>query len=106
MNSQAADIDNKLKVALAVVLGSATFIIIGLLLAVSQMLAAFLIMMVILAIVLPHHALISLFLVSMTIGSSFIIPFVKGRPLVWEAASALAWTGLPILYRAPTDESD
>ena len=106
MNSQAADIDNKLKVALAVVLGSATFIIIGLLLAVSQMLAAFLIMMVILAIVLPHHALISLFLVSMTIGSSFIIPFVKGRPLVWEAASALAWTGLPILYLLRRQNAD
>ncbi len=45
-------------------------------------------------ILLPYHAPLAVFLAVSTFNSAFILPFVPGRPYVWEFAGMLAWTGV------------
>ncbi|HYE31708.1 MAG TPA: hypothetical protein VEH27_09785 [Methylomirabilota bacterium] len=43
---------------------------------------------------LPYHAKLAVFLGISTFSSALIIPYVPGRPYVWEFGAMLAWTGL------------
>ncbi len=43
---------------------------------------------------LPYHSVISAYLAVATFGSAFILPYFPGRPLLWEFAALLAWSGL------------
>ena len=45
---------------------------------------------------LPSHARIAVHLSLLTFGTAFIIPFLPGRPFLWEFASVLAWSGIVI----------
>ena len=42
---------------------------------------------------LPYHAQIAYYLSLATFGSALILPFLPGRPYVWEFAALLAWSG-------------
>ncbi|MCB1126564.1 MAG: hypothetical protein KDM81_08720, partial [Verrucomicrobiae bacterium] len=48
-------------------------------------------------ITLPYHAGISLVLSTICFRAAFIIPFMPGRPYLWEVGALLAWTGVPLL---------
>ncbi len=47
-------------------------------------------------ILLPYHAEIATTGAMMTFSSGFIVPGLPGRPLAWEAAALLGWTGVAI----------
>lgn len=46
---------------------------------------------------LPYHATISLLLAMATMNSALIIPGLPGRPLWWELAAALGWSGAIVM---------
>lgn len=47
-------------------------------------------------VLLPYHAKIALRLALVTFASSLILPFLPGRPPVFEAAALLGWSGIAI----------
>lgn len=47
---------------------------------------------------LPYHAHLAMVATVTTFSSALILPFVPGRPYVWEAAALLAWTGVIVLH--------
>lgn len=47
-------------------------------------------------ILLPYHANIATAVALVTFSSGFIVPGLPGRPLAWEAAALLGWTGVAI----------
>jgi hypothetical protein len=47
-------------------------------------------------ILLPYHAQIATTVAMVTFASGFIVPGLPGRPLAWEAAALLGWTGVAI----------
>lgn len=90
--------ERKLKSALIVSAAACLLLLIGFLLAASQLLAFFLVMIIVLALSWPAHAKIGLLVCMATYGASILLPFAKGRPLIWELSAAMAWSGLPVLY--------
>lgn len=55
---------------------------------------------------LPYHARLSAVLATTTFSAAFILPFVPGRPFIWEAAAVLGWSGVAVLIllrRYPSD---
>lgn len=42
---------------------------------------------------LPYHATIALHVGLVMFGAAFIVPFLPGRPLVWEVAGITGWSG-------------
>lgn len=71
-------------------------ILAGMLLAVSIPLLAILLLLFGWILTLPYHAKLSLYLAVVTFNSALVLPFL-GRPRVWEMASLLAWSGIPLL---------
>jgi hypothetical protein len=47
---------------------------------------------------LPYHAYLALYLAMATFSSALILPFLPGRPYVWEFAALLAWTGVVMTF--------
>jgi len=47
---------------------------------------------------LPYHAYLSFYLAMTTLGSALILPFLPGRPYLWEFAALLAWTGVVMTF--------
>jgi O-Antigen ligase len=45
---------------------------------------------------LPYHGRLAVLVSTIAFGSAFIVPFVPGRPLVWEATSMLGWSGVVV----------
>ena len=45
---------------------------------------------------LPYHSKLAVYLAVSTFSSAIIIPFFPGRPLMWEFAAFLGWSGLVI----------
>jgi hypothetical protein len=43
---------------------------------------------------LPYHSRISLYGIVAFMSSSFIVPFIPGRPFLWEMFSLLGWSGV------------
>lgn len=70
-------------------------IVVGMVLAVSIPLLAILLGLVGWILTLPYHNTISLYVAVATFNSALIFPFL-GRPRVWELASLLAWSGIPL----------
>lgn len=90
--------ERRLKAALTVSAVGCLLLILGFLLAASQILAFFLVLLLVLALSWPAHARIGLILCMTTYSASVLLPFAKGRPLIWELAAAMTWSGLPVLY--------
>lgn len=72
-------------------------LLLGMFMASDQFFAAFIVAGVGWLALLPYHAPLSLYLALGTFGSAFIVPFLTGRPYLWEMAALLAWTGVPIV---------
>ncbi|MBM3882758.1 MAG: hypothetical protein FJ387_24050 [Verrucomicrobia bacterium] len=80
-------------------------LILGICLAASQFLIAFLVAGLGWLVLLPYHARLSILLATATFSSALILP-IPGRLTWWEFAALLAWTGVPIvifLRRYPPD---
>jgi hypothetical protein len=92
------EMERRLKAALTVSAVGCLLLILGFLLAASQILAFFFVLIVVLALSWPAHARIGLILCMTTYSASILLPFAKGRPLIWELAAAMTWSGLPVLY--------
>jgi hypothetical protein len=45
---------------------------------------------------LPYHSSLSVRLAIATFSSALIVPFVPGRPFVWECAALLGWSGMAV----------
>jgi hypothetical protein len=45
---------------------------------------------------LPYHSALSARLAIATFSSALIVPFVPGRPFVWECAALLGWSGMAV----------
>ncbi len=43
---------------------------------------------------LPYHSQLSIFLSVATFSSALIVPFFPGRPMMWEFAAFIGWTGV------------
>lgn len=81
-------------------------LMLGMFMASDQFFAAFVVAGIGWLALLPYHAPISLHVALATFGSALIVPFLAGRPYLWEMAALLAWTGVPIvifLRRFPED---
>lgn len=63
-----------------------------------QVLALMGFMAVLWALTLPQHATLALVLGSVMINASLLVPFVSGRPFVWEASLMLSVSGLPLMF--------
>ncbi len=78
----------------------------GMLLAANLFAIAFLLAAFGWLITLPYHAGIALVLSTIMFRAAFIVPFVPGRPYLWEIGAMLAWTGVPLtilLRKYPSD---
>ncbi len=71
-------------------------LLLGLLLAMDQFAIAALVAGFGWLVLLPYHTRLSLYLATATFSSALILPYMPGRPYLWEFAAMLAWTGLPI----------
>ncbi len=71
-------------------------LLLGLLLAMDQFAIAALVAGFGWLVLLPYHTRLSLYLATITFSSALILPYMPGRPYLWEFAAMLAWTGLPI----------
>ncbi len=81
----------------------------GMLLAVDLYVIAFLLAATGWLLTLPYHGKISVILSLATFRAAFIMPFVPGRPALWEIGALLAWTGVPIsilLRKYPRDTEE
>lgn len=47
-------------------------------------------------VLLPYHSQVSFYLALSTFSSALILPFIPGRPYLWEFAAVVAWTGVII----------
>ncbi|HRZ35490.1 MAG TPA: O-antigen ligase family protein [Candidatus Paceibacterota bacterium] len=47
---------------------------------------------------LPYHAHLAMVVTVTTFSSALILPFIPGRPYMWEGAALLAWTGVIVLH--------
>ncbi|MCP5522049.1 MAG: hypothetical protein H7A46_10935 [Verrucomicrobiales bacterium] len=47
-------------------------------------------------ITLPYHAWLSVIVATVMFRAAFIVPFMPGRPHLWEVGVLLAWTGVPL----------
>lgn len=47
-------------------------------------------------VLLPYHARIVIVFATCLFNSAFIVPFVSGRPFLWEAFGVLGWSGLVV----------
>lgn len=72
-------------------------LITGMLLAANLYAIAFLLAAFGWLITLPYHASISIVLSTICFRAAFIVPFVPGRPYLWELGTMLAWTGVPLI---------
>lgn len=45
---------------------------------------------------LPYHAQIALVMGTTLFGSALIVPFINGRPFIWEAVGFLGWSGVVV----------
>jgi O-antigen ligase len=55
---------------------------------------------------LPYHAQLSFYLAMGTFNSALILPFLPGRPYLWEFAALLAWTGVVMTVSLRRAQSD
>jgi hypothetical protein len=55
---------------------------------------------------LPYHAHLAMLLTVSTFSSALIVPFMPGRPYVWEAAALLAWTGMIVIFMVRRNAPD
>ncbi len=72
------------------------FILFSALLVASSYLALFAFGGLLWLVLLPYHSQIAVRLAIATFSSSLIVPFLPGRPPVYEAAALLGWSGLVI----------
>jgi len=70
----------------------------GVFLASDQFLVAFVVGGTLWLATLPYHAHLAMLLTVTTFSSALIVPFMPGRPYVWEGAALLAWTGLLVMF--------
>jgi len=75
-------------------------------LASDQFLVAFMVGGTLWLATLPYHAHIALLLTVTTFSSALIVPFMPGRPYVWEGAALLAWTGMIVLLMVRRNAPD
>lgn len=47
-------------------------------------------------ILLPYHARLAVLFSTTLFNSAFIVPYVAGRPFLWEAVSVLGWSGIVV----------
>lgn len=86
--------------------GVLALLLAGILLAANQYLMALMLAWVGWLTTLPYHARLSVVLATTTFSAALIVPFVPGRPFVWEVAALLGWSGvvvLTMLRRFPDD---
>lgn len=89
--------------------GVLALLLAGILLAANLYLVALMLVGVGWLVSLPYHAKLSAVLATATFSAAFILPFVPGRPFVWEAAALLGWSGMVVLImlrRFPEDLRD
>lgn len=106
MSATAVDVRLRLQFLLWYGVMGLGVLLLGMFMASDQFFAAFIVAGVGWLALLPYHAQLSLHLALATFGSAFIVPFLAGRPYMWEMAALLAWTGVPIvifLRRYPAD---
>lgn len=75
---------------------TAVLLLLGVLLAANQILVALVIMGGVWMMTLPYHDRLALNLATATFASALIVPFLPGRPYLWEVGALLAWTGVTI----------
>jgi hypothetical protein len=86
--------------------GALALLLAGIMLAANQYLLALMLAWVGWLVTLPYHAKLSVVLATTTFSAAFIVPFVPGRPFVWEVAALLGWSGVVVLImlrRFPED---
>lgn len=71
-------------------------LITGMLLAANVYAIAFLLVAFGWLITLPYHAWLSVVVSTIMFRAAFIVPFMPGRPYLWEVGVLLAWTGVPL----------
>jgi hypothetical protein len=71
-------------------------LITGMLLAANVYAIAFLLAAFGWLITLPYHAWLSVIVSTIMFRAAFIVPFMPGRPYLWEVGVLLAWTGVPL----------
>ncbi len=86
--------------------GALALLLAAIMLAANLYLVAFALAGVGWLVTLPYHARLSAVVATATFSAAFILPFVPGRPFVWETAALLGWSGvwvLLLLRRYPPD---
>ena len=106
MSATAVDVRSRLQFLIWYGVMGLGVLMLGMFMASDQFFAAFVVAGIGWLALLPYHAPLSLTLALATYGSALIVPFMAGRPYLWEMAALLAWTGVPIvifLRRFPAD---
>lgn len=98
MNGSAVDIRLRYHLILWYGVVTVSVLFLAFFLAASPFFVAFVVTGAAWLILLPYHAQVSFYLALLTFSSALILPFIPGRPYLWEFAAVLGWTGVVLTF--------